>query len=206
MSDSESNVQANQDQTLAPRSPFGQSFLEKLLLAIIDAHPAGAETRDARLRSALHALLGEKQEIVSSIDQQDNRALLYMGDELHRDRGFRFLLFMKLWKEKKPLDLPKVRKDMALAKEATDKFYDPPNEQARKAIYDRLREKFSGSYYRKHGKGQGINYPEGHVVRATEHDYIAETVEAQSLDRMCEVLHRHGVNTKRKRPAKVAKN
>ena len=96
-----------------------------------------------------------------------------------------------------PIELPKKRTDRTLAKEATDKFFNPPNEQARKSIYDRLREKFSGTYYTKQGKGHGVNFREFFIYQAVEHDYIAESVEAQSLDLICEELRKNGVKVAR---------
>ncbi|SCZ49518.1 hypothetical protein SAMN04488118_10195 [Epibacterium ulvae] len=125
------------------------------------------------------------------------RALRHMAREHHRDKGNRFLLYMKHRKDKTPPELPKVRSDLALAKEATDKFFDPSNEQARKSIYDRLREKFSGVYYRKQGKGHGVNFREYFVYMAVEHDDVAETLEAQSLDIVCKELRENGVKTTR---------
>lgn len=38
---------------------FGRTFLEKLLMAIIDAHPVGQDTSETRLKVAVRALTGE---------------------------------------------------------------------------------------------------------------------------------------------------
>jgi hypothetical protein len=176
---------------------FGRAFLEKLLLAIINAHPVGQDTPETRLKIALRALTGENSKAEIVRQDSDLPALQYMAQEHHRDKGNRFLLFMKQRKEEAPFDLPKIRKDLALAKEATDKFFNPPNEQVRKSIYDRLREKFSGTYYTKHGKGHGVNFRESFVYMAVEHDYVAETVEAQNLDLICAILRKHGVKVER---------
>jgi len=176
---------------------FGRTFLEKLLLAIINAHPVGQDTPETRLNIALRALTGEDSKLETVAQDGDLPALRFMAQERHSDKGNRFLLLMKQRKENKPTKLPQKRSDLKLAKEATDKFFNPPNEQARKSIYDRLREKFSGAYYRKQGKGHDVNYREYFTYQAVEHDYVAESLEAQALDQICEILRKNGVEVER---------
>lgn len=176
---------------------FGRTFLEKLLLAIIDAHPLGQDTPETRLSKAVRALTGENSKAEAVKQDADLPALRHMAIEHHRDKGNRFLLYMKHRKKETRPELPKVRSDLALAKEATDKFFDLSNEQARKSVYDRLREKFSGAYYRKQGKGHGVNFREYFIYQAVEHDDIAETLEAQSLDIVCAELRENGIRTAR---------
>ncbi|WP_170381969.1 hypothetical protein [Ruegeria atlantica] len=197
MSDEDFNQTEEDYESYSVGTLFGRSFLEKLLLAIIKAHPIGEDTPESRLRNAMRALTGENSKARVVAQDGDLPALLFMGHEHHVDKGNKFLWVMKHRREKNPPKPPKIRKDLALAKEATDKFFNPPNEQARKAIYDRLREKFSGSYYRKRGKGEGINFREYFVYQAVEHDYVAETLEAQSLDLICKELRENGVKTSR---------
>lgn len=176
---------------------FGRTFLEKLLLAIIDAHPLGQKTSETRLRIAVHVLTGENSKAETVAQDVDLPALRHMASEHHRDKGNRFLLYMKHRKDGTQPNLPKVSSDLTLAKKATDEFFDPPNEQARKSIYDRLREKFSGVYYRKQGKGHGVDFRKYFEFQAVEYDYVAETLEAQSLDLICEKLRENGVKTAR---------
>lgn len=176
---------------------YGRTFLEKVLLAIIDAHPLGQDTSETRLRIAVRALTGEDTKVETVKQDADLPALRHMAIEQHRDKGNRFLLYMKHSKKETQPELPKVRSDLALAKEATDKFFDPSNEQVRKSTYDRLREKFSGAYYRKQGKGQGVNFREYFKYMAVEHDDVAETLEAQSLDIVCAELRENDVKTER---------
>lgn len=176
---------------------FGRTFLEKLLLAIIKAHPVGQDTPESRLNTALRALTGEDSKVETVAQDGDLLALRFMAQERHSDKGNRFLLLMKQRKEKTPTKLPRKRSDLKLAQEATDKFFNPPNEQARKSIYDRLREKFSGTYYRKQGKGHEVNYREYFTYQAVEHDYVAESLEAQALDQICEILRKNGVEVER---------
>ena len=185
----------SQDQVIG--TLFGRTFLEKLLLAVINAHPVGQDTPETRLNVALRALTGEDSKAETVAQDSDLPALRYMGQERHRDKGNRFLLYMKQRREKLPIELPRKRSDLALAKEATDKFFNPPNEQARKSIYDRLREKFSGAYYRKQGKSHGVNFREYFIFQAVEHDYVAESTEAQSLDLIFEELGKNGVKVVR---------
>lgn len=166
-------------------------------MAIINAHPVGQDTPETRLNIALRALTGEASKVETVTQDVDLLALRFMAQERHRDKGNRFLLYMKQLKENTPTKLPRKRSDLALAKEAADKFFSPPNEQARKSIYDRLREKFSGTYYRKQGKGHNVNYREYFIYQAVEHDYVAESFEAQSLDLICEELRKNGVKIQR---------
>lgn len=176
---------------------FGRTFLEKLLLTIINAHPVGQDTPETRLNIALRALTGENSKGETVRQDNDLPALRFMARERHRDKVKKSLHFIKHHKENTPPKPPKERKDLALAKEATDKFFSPPNEQARKSIYDRLREKFSGKYYTRHGKGHGVNFYEYFIYQAVEHDYVAESLEAQSLDLIYDKLQKNGVKVSR---------
>lgn len=182
---------------LAVDTLFGRTYLEKLLLSIIDAHPLGQDTPETRLKAAVRALTGENSKAEAVKQDTDLPALRHMAVEHHRDKGNRFLLYMRHRKDETPFDLPKVRSDLTLAKEATSKFFDHANEQVRKSIYDRLREKFSGAYYRKQGKGHGINFREYFVYQTVEHDDVAKSLEAQSLDMVCKELRENGVKTAR---------
>ena len=166
-------------------------------MAIIHSHPVGQDTPETRLNIALRALTGEDSKVETVAQDVDLPALRFMAQERHRDEDNRFLLYMKQRKENTPIKLPKKRSDRALATEAVDKFFNPPNEQARKSIYDRLREKFSGAYYRKQGKGHNINFREYFIYQAVEHDYVAESFEAQSLDLICKELRKNGVKVQR---------
>lgn len=197
MSDENAEQMEDNYDDFAVSTLFGRTFLEKLLLSIIDAHPVGQDTPETRLSVAVRALTGENSKVETVKQDADLCALRHMAIEHHRDKGNRFLLYMKHRKDNTQPELPKVRSDLVLAKEATDKFFDPSNEQARKSIYDRLREKFSGVYYRKLGKGHGVNFREYFVYMAVEHDDVAETLEAQSLDIICEELRENGVKTAR---------
>ncbi|WP_417733447.1 hypothetical protein [Roseovarius sp.] len=176
---------------------FGRTFLEKLLLAIINAHPVGQDTPESRLNTALRALTGEDSKVEAVAQDGDLAALRFMAEERHRDEYDCFLQQMKQRKENRPTKLPRKRSDLKLAQEATDKFFNPPNEQVRKSTYDRLREKFSGTYYRKQGKGHEVNYREYFTYQAVEHDYVAESLEAQALDQICEILRKNGVEVER---------
>lgn len=176
---------------------LGRTFLETLLLAIINAHPVGQDTPESRLNIALRALTGEDSKVETVAQDTDLPALRFMAQERHSDKGNRFLLYMKQRKENTPIKLPRKRSDLKLAQEATDKFFNPPNEQARKSTYDRLREKFSGTYYRKQGKGHDVNFREYFIYQAVEHDYVAESLEAQALDQICEILRKNGVEVER---------
>ncbi|WP_353473437.1 hypothetical protein PVT71_05170 [Salipiger sp. H15] len=197
MENGNQNNSQSDSESPAVRTRFGRTLLEKILLAIIRAHPFGEDTPERRLNIALRALTGEDSKVETVAQDCDLPALRFMAQERHRDKGNRFLLYMKQRKEDMPIKLPRLRSDLALAKEAADKFFNPPNEQSRKSTYDRLREKFSGSYYRKQGKGDGVNFREYFIYQAVEHDYIAESFEYQSLDTVFEALRKNGVKVER---------
>jgi len=197
MSDESTEQTEDNYEDFAVGTLFGRTYLEKLLLSIIEAYPFGQDTPETRLKVAVHALTGENSKAETVKQDNDLPALKFMAVERERDKVKRFDLLWKGRKRELRPDLPEVRSDLALAKEAADKFFDPPNEQARKSTYDRLREKFSGVYYRKRGKGLGINFGEHYKYLAVEHDDIAETLEAQSLDIIRDELRENGVKTAR---------
>lgn len=178
---------------------FGATILEQLLLAIIRAHPGADGKTDAqRLNTAMKALVGHKASPNPLPGDKDNRALLLMGRERHCDEANRDLYYItrQLKPSKAASDPPKVRSDKALAELAVDHYFDFPNEEARYAVVNRLREKFSGSYMRKQGRGQNVDFVATYKYRAVEHDYVQETLEAESLARVLQELQEWGVSTK----------
>ena len=116
----------------------------------------------------MKSLVGVRASPHTLPDDRDDRALIWMGGERHADKARQDMYAIDRWrKPNEPMVEPKrPRSDRALAKEAADRFFDPQNEGARKAIADRLREKFSGTYMRKQGKDGGINFEETYVYRA----------------------------------------
>jgi len=179
---------------------FGATPLEKLLLAIVRAHPsADGKTDTQRLNTAMKALVGHKASPNPAPGDRDDRALLFMGRERHCDEANRDLYYItrQLKPSKAASEPPKVRSDKALAELAADHYFDFPNEEARYAVVNRLREKFSGSYMRKQGKGESVDFVATYKYRAVEHDYIQESLEAEALARVCAELQEWGVATKR---------
>ncbi len=179
---------------------FGASLLEQLLLAIVRAHPSADGKTDAqRLNTAMKALVGCKASPNPIPGDRDDRALLFMARERHCDEANRDLYYItrQLKPSKAASEPPKVRSDKALAELAADHHFDFPNEEARYAVVNRLREKFSGSYMRKQGKGEDVNFVATYKYRAVEHDYIQESLEAEALARLCQELQEWGVPTKR---------
>lgn len=179
---------------------FGATKLEQLLLAIIRAHPSADGRTDAqRLSTAMKSLVGQRASPNPLPGDRDDRALLFMGRERHCDEANRDLYYItrKLKPSKAASEPPKVRSDKALAELAADHYFNFPNDEARYAVVNRLREKFSGSYMRKQGKGQNVDFVATYKYRAVEHDYIQESLEAEALARVCQELQEWGVPTKR---------
>lgn len=181
------------------RLAFGATVLERLLLAIIDANPIDtADTPQQRLNAAMKALVGKKVSSKALPGDRDDRALIFMAGEHHRDKANHDIYkITRILKPNKSIPEPaKLRSDRALAELATDHYFKIADEQARLSIVNRLREKFSGSYDRKQAKGRQIDHRETYIYRAVEHDYVEETLEAEGLKRLCDELAEWGVRTK----------
>lgn len=138
----------------------GRSFLDKLLLAVIDAHMtkesnlsavAAERARMERLADAKMALLGETPP-EGRPPNPDEAVLRWMGDEHYRDLGRRDSATMK---GEPP---SKARSDRQLADQAVKKFELPDN------AVERLRRKFG----RQRQKWLEV---------AMEHDDVPETLD-----------------------------
>jgi hypothetical protein len=166
---------------------FGPLFVEKLLLAIIDGNPIAGKDRRGRLNKALVALLGSKSlpgplppdpnKAVVPLEVQLDQALLWMATEYFRAGR-------------------KTPPDSALAKRAADKFFPTANADHRKTRIDDLRQRFSGSYDKKlkgWNPDNHANARQTYLYRAVQHDYVAESVEAQVLRRIKEECAQAGL-------------
>lgn len=176
---------------------FGPLFFEKVLLAIIDAHPFGTKTPRQRLDAVMLAIFGRKSSPNPFKDDLDDKACLFMAQERHRDNCYRTL---HSWKGARGNNAdqpaPKVRSNTALAKLAEQKFFDETNVHAKHANVNRLREMFSGSYQRKQGKNPKVDYQRTYIFRAVEHDYVEESLEQQGLERLRDEFAKWGVPLK----------
>ncbi len=153
---------------------FDRPLFEQLLLSIIAAHPVGSRTPKQRLADAMAALVGKTHVVVP--DLREDSALLWMTERAQRMEG------------KVPLS------DRALAHEAVRKFFSLDPEQ-HPGLADRLRKKFAGTYPRRQGT-EAVDVQRTLKYRALEHDYIAESVGAQSLRRVRDELAQWGITTK----------
>jgi hypothetical protein len=138
------NRKESQRSKLSPALGSERLFVNKLLLAIIDAHPGErslneprrSSERKRRLSMARLALLGEK----TSREQDDFDPLWRMAFEYHRDSVQ--VRWSELQKKKsgKPTDPFRRRSLRALAKEAAAQALGIGN---RVSVEDRLRSKFT---------------------------------------------------------------
>lgn len=178
------------------KSPYDRSLLEKLALAIIDAHPKGADTKQTRLNKAMQALIGENASKLPMPDDLDAKALLVMGQQRHADKAH--VDFHK-WKHRNaqnPPKPPKVRSVSALARYAVDQcFSDRLSEEEIEVAVSRLRNKFSGSYGGEKTKDAHVDRPATYEFLAVERDYVTETQEHQALKKICKLLSLHGIRT-----------
>lgn len=156
---------------------FGPTFLEKLLFAIIAANPVSSgETPRQRLNAAMKALVGRKSTGNPPADDPDDKALLWMKSEQLRLRR-----------------LGQKQSDRSLAIQAAGKFLAGFEIDKDMSPADRLREKFSGVYERKQANGRQLDVPRTLAYRATQHDYLPESVEAQMLEQIAQIMAGAGV-------------
>jgi hypothetical protein len=164
---------------------FGPTLLEQLLHGIIVVHPGPAKTDRERLNTAMKALLGRKSSDNLFVNDPDERALL--------------------WMKRRQLELRRNNKkvsDRALAIEAAGKFFAGFSPELNMSPADRLREKFSGTYDKKAAAARRkrtrdadmpADMPRTLACRVAHHDFLAESVEAQILNRIANELRKVGV-------------
>lgn len=157
---------------------IGPRFLDKLLLAIIDAHsePSNAPASDAqrrrhRLRAAKEALLGETSP-EGRPAVSDDEILRWIGCQHYKDLANRNArLLMKMPAGKKPRSARKLVDEAAVVFKLTD------------SDQERIRKKFTSQ------KDKWLD-------DAKYHDDIPETIEFQSLESIREILGRNGIAMK----------
>lgn len=177
---------------------FGPTVLESLLLAIIKGNTSES-TKDStrtRLNKAMMALTGHKSSGAPFSGDPIDKALLFMAQERHKDRCNLFLHEYKIRNDKVATAKPKIRTDLNLAKLAAREILEDTNESTIYSNAHKLRDMFSGRYWKKGGKRTNIDFERTYLYRAVEHDYIQETFENQCLKRLCKELALFGVNTK----------
>ncbi len=191
------NTEQEESQDNGSGLAFGATVLERLVLAIIDANPiVSADTRQQRLNAAMKALIGKKATPHPLYNDRDDEALLFMARELHKDQCQQNMHAFMNRNNPDADPPPKIRSHKALAEQVEKHFFGSTDPQARYAIVNRLREKFSGTYQRKQGKGLAVDHERTYIYRAVEHGYVAETLEAEGLRRICDELAEWGVKTK----------
>jgi hypothetical protein len=157
---------------------FGLTVIEALLLSVIDAHPLVGTDRRHRLDAAIKAILNRKASYRplppdpnkdwTEVDVQTESALLWMGNTYAAALN------------RKPTDL-------ALATAAAEKFFPTVDANYRLSKIDDLRSRFSGAYDRKlvRWNSQTVHkVRETYAYRASQHDYILESIEHQILRRV----------------------
>lgn len=154
-----------------------RSFLDKLLLALIDAHPepeqaafsqvTATKRRRDRLREARLALFpGLNTE--GRPPDPDNTILRWMGAEHYRDIVRRNMAAANADK------LPKIRSDRQLADEARKQFGEP------RSSTERLRGKFGVQ------RKRWLNV-------AIHHDDVPEQLDHNLLREIADILVKHGI-------------
>jgi hypothetical protein len=182
----EPSLDAGDDDPLAGPE-FGSPFLEKLLMAIIAAHNLDHPDVRKRLNTAMVALVGRKADPAPfriEPKYQEERALQWMVRQVVTGR----------WNIQDCS--PEVLKMtiLPLARKAVDLFLSSTIvETGRDSAAKRLQETFTGVYAKKLKLGS----PDlrTRVYYEVEHDHIRETVEAQQLQKIGEILSSHGIET-----------
>ncbi|MDX1001541.1 hypothetical protein GOE20_11515 [Sinorhizobium medicae] len=153
----------------------GRCFLDKLLLAIIDAHPVPASSavvavrqREERLRRAREVLLGQSNQ-EGRPPESDEVILRWIGNEHHNDRARQNLA------ELMGQPRPKVRSERKLVEKAVEHFHLPANAS------ERLRKKL-----RPHGLQKWLEV-------ATYHDDVPEQLDMNLLEAVREILAKRGI-------------
>jgi hypothetical protein len=153
----------------------GRDFLDKLLLAIIDAHPgqstsrvSDVKRREDRRRQALEALLGQSH-AEGRPRNSDETILKWIGNEHYKDRARRDMAKFKGEFE------PKVRSVHQLVKYAVKHFGLPDN---------------AGERLRKKLRGEGTKR---WLELAVLHDDVPEQLDRNLLKSVQDVLARRGI-------------
>lgn len=185
---------------------FGHDFLEKFLLAIIKAHPLPTKSKELsrealsrnthqRLNLAMEVLVGRKVKVSYDIDE-DAPLLTRMAVKRHKEMA-KISEYRRQPQEKKLLrPQPKRRSDRLLANLVVSKVSGVriKNFGAEHcALRERLREKFSGAYWRKQSKGQDIQFELTWSYMANERDYIMESLQYQGLRKIEPVFASWGI-------------
>ena len=176
------------DDELLSGPGFGPPFLEKLVMGIIASRKLDPATMRKKLNKAMLALVGRKADpapFPMEIAYKEDQALQWMADQVATDR----------WDIRKGAPEELNVAILLLARKAVDRYMPSSNEAVRKAAAKRLQEKFTGTYDKKLKRGPSGDARRTHIYRAVEHDHIRETVEAQQLQKIGEILSRHGIET-----------
>lgn len=157
---------------------FGLSVLEKFLLSIIDAHKIENSDRRSRLNTAMNALVN-RDASHGALPPDPNKA--WREQEVLLDSA---LLWMANEYASAIGKKPSIRE---LAFAAADKFFPTVSPQQRNSKMDDLRGRFNGSYEKKlkhYDPSNPTDIRRTHIYRATQHDYVRESVEHQILRRV----------------------
>jgi hypothetical protein len=167
----------NEDAPFDYGSSVGRSFLDKLLLAFIDAYPdpsaatlspsTAAKRRRGRLREARLLLFPGFNAQGRPLDP-DNVILRWMGTEHYKDIVRQKITVPNAAKA------PPLRSDRQLVEEARQRFGEP------RSSVERLRDKFGRQ------RQQWLDV-------AIYHDDVAEQIDHNQLHSIADILARHGV-------------
>lgn len=173
---------------------FGPTFVELLILALIDGHEVDGRTRRQRLDAAMKAITGQKSTPNAFANEKDDLACVFMGAEHHRDKCAQTDYDIRVRLGKNVSDLrPKLRSARKFAKLAEEEYFKSTDVGGKDAIVNRLRETFTGVYQKKLKHGAQADYKNTFVYRAVQHDYLQESFEKQDLEKIIEILRKYGV-------------
>jgi hypothetical protein len=181
---------------------FGPNLLEKLLMAIIQKHPTRSKgvpkSHLKRLNNALSMLIGKTSKhhiFPGELNYKYERAVLWMVEEEFRlklDRENRIARAKRRGIASKG-DL-KAASKKNLADQARRLFF-PDSEVVSHTISKRLSEMLTGVYEKKQKArkfaASKFNQYETYKYRALHHDNVAESLEAQALKKIANLLEGH---------------
>lgn len=178
-----------------PYTGVGRPPLELLLLALIDGHPYdGDKNRSKRLDQAMLAITGKKAAPGPLPNDAYERGCLLMAELEHQDAA---AVFDFKWRNRNKQNVeevpPKVRTPHKLAEIAEERVFGSKNPHTQKANRQKLRELYTGSYQKKLKGRDGVDHRATYMYQVTEQDFVAESLERQSLKAITRELEAMGI-------------
>ena len=157
-------------------------------MGIIASRKLNPATMRKKLNKAMLALVGRKADpapFPMEIAYKEDQALQWMADQVATDR----------WDIRKGAPEELNVAILLLARKAVDRYMPSSKRSCSESGCEAAAGKIYRNYDKKLKRGPSGDARRTHIYRAVEHDHIRETVEAQQLQKIGEILSRHGIET-----------